>query len=389
MLPRRHSVGRDDSSLLLQSITATVRTQSHPRTILIYVIRYTDPERQRLLAGPSNHAIYSDQVPPEGPQANKRPSRHSEPDQEPHSDDPRSSNRYSERSRLRLPADDFLRIRRPVWIILLLALAGLIGFYSGQPSEAVRNGIRERWEIERRTHTIEVDKWNKDRNARRTQETEEIERFKKEEKDLIDRKEKMIADYNRTEQAWRQKVARFEEEWQRKVDEENRKRDRARLYWDDIKGDEHCLSNGRKKYTARLANLPSSLDAMEACKFTPITLNGVTYDNPIICENTVRLTTDREALGAKSNIDTLQGPHGVRGHWVADNEGVCAAYWEYVKTKVVVLFVPLLLLLTSLRLQDCTAPGSGYRVSQPIITYLHLSVMIMINLISRSDLKQN
>lgn len=230
--------------------------------------------------------------------------------------------------------------------VLLLLLVASLGFYSGQPSDTEHNSIRERWEVERQNHTNEVEKWYKDRDARRTREAKEVERFKKEEQDLIDRKQEMIANYNHTEhelvakkrkmiddytleeecwlekmsnyknkekdlirrqeemediyrnreQAWRQKITRFEEEWQRMVDEENRKRERARLYWDDINGDEHCLSNGRKKYTARLANLTPSLDAMEACKSTPITLNGVTYDHPIICENTVRSTTNHETL---------------------------------------------------------------------------------------------
>ncbi|KAG6899932.1 hypothetical protein C0993_005234 [Termitomyces sp. T159_Od127] len=173
--------------------------------------------------------------------------------------------------------------------------AGSLGFYSGYPSDSERNHIRQRWELDRKAHAIEVEKWYKDRDARRAQESEEVERFQKEEQELVRRREEMNETYRNEEHAWRQKVDNFKEEWQRMVDEETRKRERARLYWDDVKGDEHCLSNGRKRYTARLANLTPSLDAMEACRSTPLALNGVTYEHPVHCESTVRPPTNPHA----------------------------------------------------------------------------------------------
>ncbi|KAH0581642.1 hypothetical protein H2248_011340 [Termitomyces sp. 'cryptogamus'] len=326
---------------------------------------YNDTERQWLLGpGSSNHAIYSSHLAPESQQPIKRPDMSSEPGQESHPDSPRPNGRHSRRSRSR--SVDKPHTRCPIWVtMLLLTLVGFVGFYTGQPSESEHNHIRERWEAERQNHEIEVEKWHKDRDARLAQETGEIDRFKREEHNLVVRKQEMIADYtlkeerwlqkmdsyqakekdiirrqeemenlyHAKEQAWRQKIASFEDEWQRMIDNENRKRERARLYWDDIQGDEYCLANGRKKYTARLANLTPSLDSMEACKFTSITLNGVTYDRPISCENT--------------------RSHGVRGHWIADNEGICAAYWEYVKIK------------------ECTAPQSGYRRIESKLGVIH------------------
>ncbi|KAH0581643.1 hypothetical protein H2248_011340 [Termitomyces sp. 'cryptogamus'] len=318
---------------------------------------------------------YSSHLAPESQQPIKRPDMSSEPGQESHPDSPRPNGRHSRRSRSR--SVDKPHTRCPIWVtMLLLTLVGFVGFYTGQPSESEHNHIRERWEAERQNHEIEVEKWHKDRDARLAQETGEIDRFKREEHNLVVRKQEMIADYtlkeerwlqkmdsyqakekdiirrqeemenlyHAKEQAWRQKIASFEDEWQRMIDNENRKRERARLYWDDIQGDEYCLANGRKKYTARLANLTPSLDSMEACKFTSITLNGVTYDRPISCENT--------------------RSHGVRGHWIADNEGICAAYWEYVKIK------------------ECTAPQSGYRVSPLSLTYFE--ILIMTNLPART-----
>ncbi|KAG6861062.1 hypothetical protein C0995_004404 [Termitomyces sp. Mi166 len=188
-----------------------------------------------------------------------------------------------------------------VWLFLWLltvVCSGIFGTVLNPYIESEqRHRMREEWEIERKNHDLELKRWNS-------------------------------------------KITNFEKDWQRKVDEENRKRELAHLYWDDVQGGEHCVSNGRKKYTARLANLTPSLDGMEACKATPITLNGVMYDSPIYCEN--------------------MGMHGVRGHWITDGEGICAAYWEFVKTKV-------LLMIPSLQ-------TIRFNIFQPRIVQLHILV---------------
>ncbi|KAG5635767.1 hypothetical protein H0H81_010169 [Sphagnurus paluster] len=116
---------------------------------------------------------------------------------------------------------------------------------------------------------------------------------------------------------------RFEEELRRKFEREKRQPERARVYWSNIQGEDHCIANGRKKYTAQLANLLPTVDAMDACENTPVEINGITYGSPISCED--------------------QGNGVIRGHWIADKELMCAAYWEFTQVK------------------DCTAPKSGLR----------------------------
>ncbi|GLB38861.1 hypothetical protein LshimejAT787_0600230 [Lyophyllum shimeji] len=151
-----------------------------------------------------------------------------------------------------------------------------------------------------------------------------MENFKREEQELIKRRAQMNNDYIREEYEWRQKMARFEEELKR----EKWERERARLYWVDVHGDEHCTASGRKRYTARLANLPRSINGVEACKATPVTINNETYNSPLTCEDT---------------RSSWFGTSAVYGSWVAENEAACASYWEVVNEK------------------GCTAPGSGLR----------------------------
>ncbi|KAG6812360.1 hypothetical protein H0H92_003260 [Tricholoma furcatifolium] len=221
-----------------------------------------------------------------------------------------------------------------ILIVVLIAtniFSAFIGARSARVNESNESSdrlrVRKQWEVEKKNHAIEVQGWEADQAARRATESREIERFRREQQrwdekiewykdqgeDLARRQRQMDEEYRRKEQVWKSKIDRFEEEWNKMVDREVRERERARLYWDDVHGEEHCLSNGHRKYSARLANLTPSLDGMEACRATPITLNGVIYANPISCEDTSR---------------------GIRGHWVAGNENLCAAYWEEVKVKV-------------------------------------------------------
>ncbi|KAG6853678.1 hypothetical protein C0991_002321 [Blastosporella zonata] len=269
-----------------------------------------------------------------------------------------------------------------IWIVTLL-LTSFLSEHLGRTNERLsesteRTLIRKQWDVESKAHATELAQWYSDRTARLAQQSHEIEHFKAEETKLLAKQREMIADYDKQERAlmakkqdmileytqeesrwvdkferyksqevdllrrqdemedtyrgkeraWRAKVGRFKDEWQRMVDAEVRERERARLYWDDIHGDQHCISNGRKKYSARLANLTPSLDGMEACK---------------------------------------GGPRGIRGHWIADNEGVCAAYWDLVKLKVR-SSVPESAVPPPhdhLHSKDCTAPHSGYRPQYP------------------------
>ncbi|KAG6916938.1 hypothetical protein DXG01_004625 [Tephrocybe rancida] len=221
-------------------------------------------------------------------------------------------------------------------VIIVFVFAGFLGAILDQMTQTQYHlWQRQQWDSQRKEHIIERAQWDIDlRNHTLEEEVWGVKRqvlideyafmergYKAREKDLIQRQEEMKDVYRRTEQEWQLKIGKFEQEWQRKIDAEVRERERAHLYWDDIQGDERCLSNGHKKYTARLANLTPLFDGMEACNATAVTINGVTYNSPISCEN-------------RGGLD------GIRGHWIAEADE-CTVYWEYVKKK------------------GCTAPGSG------------------------------
>ncbi|KAF8060142.1 hypothetical protein FPV67DRAFT_333075 [Lyophyllum atratum] len=226
-------------------------------------------------------------------------------------------------------------------LVLLGPLCGFLGalvdrMVAADPADPrARRRIRQEWDARiKKYHQEEHDLIEKReqiikdyerRDAALFQRHERaIEDYKRQEAQLIWRREQRIDDFRREEAEWKRKIDRFEEELKEKVERERRERELARLYWVDVTGDEHCIANGRKSYTARLANLSGSINGVEACKATPITINGITYQKPITCEQ-------------------ARWGGSVHGRWVADNEAVCAAFWEVVNRK------------------GCTAPNSGFR----------------------------
>lgn len=56
------------------------------------------------------------------------------------------------------------------------------------------------------------------------------------------------------------------------------------LYWDDLKGDAHCLAYGIRRYTAHLRNVPFLANRTRACKETAIQINGLDLRSPDECE---------------------------------------------------------------------------------------------------------
>ncbi|KAG5650349.1 hypothetical protein H0H81_012556, partial [Sphagnurus paluster] len=256
-------------------------------------------------------------------------------------------------------------------LLILIAGAPFLGVFIDRTLESQeRLQARQRWEIEMRNHQKEeihwrsrlddlylqeielvqkLDQMNQDyilqeaqwkirMNRAETTFNERVndlnERYQQRERELQKRMDQAETTFNervtelngRYQQRERQlqkRIEHFEEELRKKFEWEKRERERAQVYWKDVQGEVHCLANGRKKYTAQLANLPPTVDGMVACKETSIEINGITYNSPISCEN--------------------RGNGVIRGHWIADNETLCAAYWEFVKLK------------------DCTAPKSGLR----------------------------
>lgn len=141
--------------------------------------------------------------------------------------------------------------------LVLVPLSGLCGVWIHRSisndiqDPAVRERIRRDWDIELRNHDLA------------------IERAKAE------------------EQEWQEKKREREREEAERIEKEKWKRQRMRLYWDNVQGEERCLGHGTRKYTARLGNLLSGIDAVAACKATPFTIRGVTYDSPTHCDDRV------------------------------------------------------------------------------------------------------
>ncbi|KAL9713008.1 hypothetical protein Ac2012v2_004249 [Leucoagaricus gongylophorus] len=81
------------------------------------------------------------------------------------------------------------------------------------------------------------------------------------------------------------------------------------LYWDDLKGDAHCLAYGIRRYTAHLRNVPFLANRTRACKETAIQINGLDLRSPDECE-----------------IKWLIGV--VKGHWnISSQENDCTPVW--------------------------------------------------------------
>jgi hypothetical protein len=64
-----------------------------------------------------------------------------------------------------------------------------------------------------------------------------------------------------------------------------------------------------KGYSACLANLLPGVDTLEACKVTPLTIHGVTYDSPLECEDCVSNLSPFESTNILTNC------HGLAIFW--------------------------------------------------------------------------
>jgi hypothetical protein len=113
-----------------------------------------------------------------------------------------------------------------------------------------------------------------------------MEHAREEEKQWKEKQDEMHRKEQTWLREWKEMERRAREEAER-VEKEKWEREHMNLYWEDIKGEEQCVAHRTKKYSARLANLFPSVDALEACKATPLTIHGVTYDSPLYCEDQV------------------------------------------------------------------------------------------------------
>jgi hypothetical protein len=93
-------------------------------------------------------------------------------------------------------------------------------------------------------------------------------------------------DYERLKERRRQETESYERLKERRRQEE-KGRQRSRLAWINIKGEDGCISYGTRKYSALLSNIPEGYDWMDACMGTPIDIHGVTFRKPDWCGGSV------------------------------------------------------------------------------------------------------
>lgn len=190
----------------------------------------------------------------------------------------------------------------------------------------VRDDIRMRWNIEEVRHQRAMEHAHDQEQQWKVME----QKWKVEMDEWSEKKAGWRREEEEWDRKWNEMERRAREEAER-VEKEKRERERMHIYWEDIQGEENCIAHRTKRYSARLANLRNGVDALDACKATPLTIHGVTYDSPVHCE-------DRRSYGG-----------GIHGQWVDNDEPFCSTFWEYFKIK------------------DCLAPGSGLRrVESPL-----------------------
>jgi hypothetical protein len=132
------------------------------------------------------------------------------------------------------------------------------------------------------------------------------------------------------EREWQEKKENREREESERAEREKRNRDLMGLYWDDAQG-EHCIAYRTRRYRARLENLLPSINVIEACKATPITIHSLTYDSPLYCEDTTVgscLFSNQYTVLVKDCDQTIFRGPSIYGHWVVHDDPFCSTYWQ-------------------------------------------------------------
>ncbi|KAF9228521.1 hypothetical protein BS17DRAFT_691869 [Gyrodon lividus] len=179
--------------------------------------------------------------------------------------------------------------------------ASLITYWNDPLSPSVRDRIRKEWAHESlqheelaRNHQQQEAKWKREQIAH-----DELVREWEREREVHDRKK-------------RERELREEEE-----------RRRLNMVWVDVEPHD-CTTYATRKYTARLANVPSDYRRrVEACKAIPLVVHGQSYLSHT-CED--------------------NGPNATIGSWNVDqSQPDCVPFWADYKDK------------------GCTTIGSGKR----------------------------
>ncbi|KAJ7640723.1 hypothetical protein DFH06DRAFT_1215049 [Mycena polygramma] len=180
---------------------------------------------------------------------------------------------------------------------------------------AARDRIHREWDKEVRDHEATRRAWGVELADHETIRVG----WESERQELIALREQLVHD----KEQWvrDREEAKHEEEARRREEDE---RIRAGFAWDDLRGDDHCLQHGMRRYTARLANVPREYDPVRACTETAVEIHGLKIASPNQCED--------------------RGCGGVIGHWLVNySEPGCVTHFDYFKDK------------------GCTFPGSRLR----------------------------
>ncbi|KAH7885645.1 hypothetical protein F5I97DRAFT_1956996 [Phlebopus sp. FC_14] len=131
---------------------------------------------------------------------------------------------------------------------------------------------------------------------------------------------------------WEQENKDHERKLQERAQREEDERKRLNMYWARVETHQ-CTTYATREYTAVLTNVPMDYDrSLEACRLTPLTINGVSY-LPSRCED--------------------NGPHAIIGYWtVNQHEPECTTYWREYRDK------------------GCTSQGSGKRLIEHYLEML-------------------
>lgn len=194
---------------------------------------------------------------------------------------------------------------------------------------------RRRWKLEVSQHLLERDRWAHDREEFEKERNESHERHKEilKEEELLKEDSAALDRYRDQLKREQDKLARAKADheleklgwskerafWARDRDDWERER-RARepipheypteAYWDVPVAEPQCHSYGKRRYSARLWNIPSGWDGAQACKFTPVEIAGAVVYEADECE-------DNGWWG------------GVVGHWIIeDGAPICKPWFE-------------------------------------------------------------
>ncbi|KAJ7869485.1 hypothetical protein B0H14DRAFT_2727335, partial [Mycena olivaceomarginata] len=142
--------------------------------------------------------------------------------------------------------------------LIIIALIGITLFSEFRHTEtaldpAARDRLRHEWDKEIQAHVRIRSAWVKE-----------------------------VAEHDVIRMGWEnehQEIVREKEEWATAREDEERRKERmkAGFYWADLQADQRCFRHGTRQYTARVSNVPREYDPVQACKETPIEINGLKF----------------------------------------------------------------------------------------------------------------